>query len=171
MGYWMLVLLRLLPVDCSWWSWADIIALLIVGVLLVGFFLYWQWFLERVQNQLQRQRGGVGEVEEEKTTRWGKRLPPPIMKLSLWGRAKGRFAVMMVVAFATWSSFIGWTFWIQASHPMRCLWLCSTKLRLSYSCITKITWVSGHSKPLPEHHQPSSLELHALSSWGSWLAI
>jgi len=32
--------------------------------------------------------------------------PPPLMKLSIWGRAKGRFAVIMIIAFLNWSSFM-----------------------------------------------------------------
>ncbi|KAG5645961.1 hypothetical protein DXG03_004753 [Asterophora parasitica] len=39
--------------------------------------------------------------------------PPPLMKVSLWRRANGRFAVMMCIAFLTWCSFLSWVFWAQ----------------------------------------------------------
>ncbi|RDB16369.1 hypothetical protein Hypma_002885 [Hypsizygus marmoreus] len=39
--------------------------------------------------------------------------PPPLMKISLWRRAKGRFAVMMAIAFLTWCSFLAWGYWSQ----------------------------------------------------------
>ncbi|KXN82110.1 hypothetical protein AN958_03164, partial [Leucoagaricus sp. SymC.cos] len=79
------------------WSTGYIIALLVVGVFLVGTFIYWQWFLELAESQ----------------RLWHDRLPPPVMKVSLWGRAKGRFGAVMVIVILTWSAFIGWTFWVQ----------------------------------------------------------
>ncbi|KAL0952456.1 hypothetical protein HGRIS_006724 [Hohenbuehelia grisea] len=81
------------------WRTSYIIALLIIGCFLIGCFLYWQWYLERVQNN-----------PNAPYSAW---TPPPIMKLSLWGRAKGRFAVAMVIALLTWCSFLGWNFWVQ----------------------------------------------------------
>lgn len=98
----------------------DIIALLVVGVLLVCAFLYWQSFLEKTQNARQKQLEATscsdengGQVEQE--DRWHRMLPPPVMKISLWGRAKGRFAAVMAIAFSTWSSFMACTFWVQVS--------------------------------------------------------
>lgn len=35
------------------------------------------------------------------------------MKLSLWTRAKGKFAVMQMIAFFEWSAFLSWFFWAQ----------------------------------------------------------
>lgn len=103
----------------------DIIALLVVGVFFVGVFIYWQWFLEKAQDRRLANR----EVEssppanesdgprrgrvEELADRWCNKLPPPIMKLSLWARARGRFSAVMAIAFLAWSAFIGWTFWVQ----------------------------------------------------------
>lgn len=40
-------------------------------------------------------------------------LPPPLMKLSLWSRAHGKFAVMQLIAFLEWSAFQSWYFWAQ----------------------------------------------------------
>jgi hypothetical protein len=42
-----------------------------------------------------------------------RRFPPPVMKLSMWTRAKGRFAVMQFIAFITWCSFLSYNFWVQ----------------------------------------------------------
>lgn len=35
------------------------------------------------------------------------------MKLSLWTRAKGKFAVMQMIAFFELSAFLSWFFWAQ----------------------------------------------------------
>jgi len=40
--------------------------------------------------------------------------PPPLLKLSIWARANGRIASMMVIAFMNWCAFLSWTFWVQA---------------------------------------------------------
>lgn len=76
------------------WATPYIIGLLIGGVLLVVAFVVWQWYLEKK----------IGK---------GSRFPPPIMKLSMWTRAKGRFTVMQLIAFLSWSSFLAYNFWVQ----------------------------------------------------------
>ncbi|KAJ7776161.1 MFS general substrate transporter [Mycena metata] len=38
---------------------------------------------------------------------------PPLMKLSLWTRANGRFAVIQAIAFLEWSAFLSWYLWSQ----------------------------------------------------------
>ncbi|KAF9034485.1 putative efflux transporter [Hymenopellis radicata] len=81
------------------WSTPYIIALLIVGVLLMGLFICWQHFLGRIQSR----SDGV-------SSRW---TPPPIMKLSLWTRGNGKFAAMMLIVLFTFASFLGWNFWTQ----------------------------------------------------------
>ncbi|KAJ7725203.1 MFS general substrate transporter [Mycena metata] len=73
------------------WRTPYIIALLVVGVLLIVIFLFWQRRLENSEG----------------------RLRPPLMKLSLWTRAKGRFAVIQVIAFLECSAFLTWYFWSQ----------------------------------------------------------
>jgi len=85
------------PIAPRGWSTPYIIALLILGVLLVLAFIAWQWYLER-------------HLELDLSER---HLPPPIMKLTMWTRAKGRFAVMMTIAFLTWCSFMACNFWVQ----------------------------------------------------------
>lgn len=60
---------------------ADIIVLLVVGVILVGAFFLWE---HHVIN---------------KTTR------PPLMRLALWTRAKGRLAAVYMIGFVSWMGF------------------------------------------------------------------
>jgi hypothetical protein len=93
----------------------DIIALLIIGVLLVGVFIWWQWYLEKAQHHRLNRKD---EEKQEGNGTWHNRLPPPLMKLSLWTRAKGRFTAVMVIALLTWSSFLAWTFWVQVRLPL-----------------------------------------------------
>ncbi|KLO14349.1 MFS general substrate transporter [Schizopora paradoxa] len=73
------------------WKTPYIIALLIAGVLLLFAFLAWQYYLEHVAVKSR----------------------PPLMKLSMWKRAKGKFAVTQSIAFVEWCSFQSWTFWSQ----------------------------------------------------------
>ncbi|KIJ62934.1 hypothetical protein HYDPIDRAFT_73435, partial [Hydnomerulius pinastri MD-312] len=81
------------------WKTPYIIALLILGVLLIGVFLAWEHHLEKAMDSPNRPK-----------SIW---TPPPLMKLSLWARAKGRMAVILAIAFLNWSGFLTWTFWVQ----------------------------------------------------------
>lgn len=81
----------------------DIIALLILGVLLLVLFLFWQRYLERIQDD-----------PNAVHSKW---TPPPLMRLSIWRRAKGRFAVIMAIAFLNWSGFLAFNFFVQVSLP------------------------------------------------------
>ncbi|KAF9048977.1 major facilitator superfamily domain-containing protein [Panaeolus papilionaceus] len=113
------------------WATSYIIALLVVGIVFVALFLGWQYFLEGVQRRTDSTRTSVTAEEEFKQdlkssspepkaasyptstskskSRW---TPPPLMKLTLWTRANGRFAAMLVLAFTNWCGFIAWTFWV-----------------------------------------------------------
>lgn len=68
-------------------SCLDIIALLVLSVIGIGCFVAWEYHLE------------------QRTTF------PPLMRLTLWTRAKGRFAVMQLVGFFTWIAFMSWGYW------------------------------------------------------------
>ena len=78
---------------------SDIIALLIVGVIFVALFLCWQYYLEK-------------RLDDHYST-YSVFTPPPLMRISLWTRAHGRLGAVMLVAFATWSCFQSWLYWIQ----------------------------------------------------------
>ncbi|KAF7789732.1 hypothetical protein EIP86_000678 [Pleurotus ostreatoroseus] len=81
------------------WSTSYIIAFIVVGVILLLAFLGWEWYLEKAR-----------EDPDRAQSKW---YPPPLMKLSIWRRAKGRMGVMLLVAFLEWCSFTSWTFWVQ----------------------------------------------------------
>ncbi|KAK0463275.1 efflux transporter [Desarmillaria tabescens] len=81
------------------WATSYIIALLVVGVIILGLFLLWQWYLERIQLNPNAPYSAL--------------TPPPIMKLSLWARGNGKFAAIMVIVMFTFCSFLGWNFWTQ----------------------------------------------------------
>ncbi|KAJ6544599.1 MFS general substrate transporter [Mycena vulgaris] len=76
------------------WRTGYIIALLIVSVVFLVLFLLWQHYLEK-NNGTRR---------------------PPLMKLTLWSRAEGKFAVMQVIAFLEWAAFLSWYFWAQVYY-------------------------------------------------------
>jgi hypothetical protein len=80
---------------------SDIIALLIVGVLLVAAFLYWQTVLDKLQQRA---------IDGHEVPWWA---APPLVRPGLWTRAKGKLAAMMAVAFLNWCCFLAWTFWVQ----------------------------------------------------------
>ena len=78
---------------------AGVIALFIVGIVLVLLFVAWQYYLEwRLENP------------DLPRTRW---TAPPLMKLSMWTRAHGRFSVMQIIACVNWAAFISWVVWVQ----------------------------------------------------------
>ncbi|KAJ7160260.1 MFS general substrate transporter [Mycena filopes] len=76
------------------WKTDYIIALLIISVLFLGLFVVWQHHLEK----------NAGTKR------------PPLMKLTLWSRAKGKFAVMQAIAFFEWAAFLSWYFWAQVYY-------------------------------------------------------
>ncbi|KAF6746905.1 efflux protein [Ephemerocybe angulata] len=67
------------------WRTPYIIALLVIGVFLLVVFVFWIRYLEKVQDD-----------PDAVISVW---TPPPIMRLSLWRRAEGKYAAMMVIAF------------------------------------------------------------------------
>ena len=64
---------------------------------MIGVFLYWQHYLERIHNQPESPYSIL--------------TPPPLMKLSIWTRANGGIAAMMLIAFTNWCAFLAWNFW------------------------------------------------------------
>jgi hypothetical protein len=76
-----------------------VIGLFVVGINLALLFALWQHYLEwRLDNA------------DLPRTRW---TAPPLMKLSMWPRAHGRFAVMQVIACVEWAAFTSWVLWVQ----------------------------------------------------------
>ncbi|OJT07816.1 hypothetical protein TRAPUB_1299 [Trametes pubescens] len=81
------------------WKTGYVIAILIIGVLIFALFVVWERYLERVQN-------GSGT----RRRRWW--TPPPLMNVSIWGRANGKLGVMLIIAFLQWCGFLSFSFWI-----------------------------------------------------------
>lgn len=81
------------------WATPYIIVLLIVGFVFLGFFISWQYYLEK-------------RFDDPKST-YSVFMPPPLMRISLWTRAHGRLAVIMIVCFTLWGSFVSWVYWLQ----------------------------------------------------------
>ena len=78
----------------------DIIALFVLGATMIGLFLYWQHYLERIYNT-------------PNCPYFSLLTPPPLMKLSIWTRINGRIAAMMMIVFMNWSAFSSWSFWVH----------------------------------------------------------
>ncbi|KAG8923575.1 hypothetical protein FRC00_006067 [Tulasnella sp. 408] len=72
----------------SGWKTAYIVALLVVSIVGLSGFIAWEHYLEA------------------KTTF------PPLMKLSLWKRARGKFAAMQAIGFFQWMAFMSWGYWV-----------------------------------------------------------
>ncbi|KIM62729.1 hypothetical protein SCLCIDRAFT_15735 [Scleroderma citrinum Foug A] len=81
------------------WGTPYIIACLVIGVLLLAVFLVWEHHLEKV----------LEDPHKEKSF-W---TPPPLMRLSLWARANGQLAVVLIIAFLNWCGFLSWSLWVQ----------------------------------------------------------
>ncbi|KAI0034592.1 efflux transporter [Vararia minispora EC-137] len=81
------------------WQTGYIIALFVVGGCLVIGFFFWQYYLERVQSN------------PDKPRVWW--TPPPILKPTMWTRARGRFTVMQIIAAVNWAAFSCWIVWVQ----------------------------------------------------------
>lgn len=134
----------------------DIIAFIILGVILIGVFIYWQDYLEKVQ--------------ADPGAPYSKLTPPPLMKLSLWRRADGKFAAMMAVTFTTWCSFMSWTFWVQVR---RCLSVCFlddiyADSLIFGSYIIKTTSTTPQFSSLCACFRCLYRVWHVTSSWVSW---
>ncbi|KAJ7820491.1 MFS general substrate transporter [Mycena leptocephala] len=74
------------------WRTPYIIALLVLDVLLLVLLIF------------EGERGGRD------------RPCPPLMKLSLWTRAEGKFAAMQAIALLQWAAFLLWYFWVQVYY-------------------------------------------------------
>ncbi|CAE6415647.1 unnamed protein product [Rhizoctonia solani] len=70
------------------WKTPYIPVILVISVLLLGCFIAWEHYLET------------------RTTH------PPLMRLGLWTRAKGRFATMQLIVFFGWACFTTWIFFV-----------------------------------------------------------
>ena len=75
--------------SCFFFRFVDIVAGLVVGISLVLAFVVWEDHLGR------------------RTTF------PPLMRLDIWTRGRGKFAAIQMVQFLEMSSFMSWMLWVQ----------------------------------------------------------
>lgn len=99
---------------------ADIIVCLILGIVFLCAFIFWQHLLERHSSTIPPSPSTPSPSLPDSVLASSlqplveaMRAPPPLMKLSLWHRANGRFAAAMGIALTTWCSFLGSIFWTQ----------------------------------------------------------
>ena len=105
----------------------DIIALLVVGFIFMSLFVCWQYYLEK--------------RFDNSNSIYSVFMPPPIMRISLWTRANGRLAAVMIIGFTTWCGFASFSYWIQ-------VWGCIVYIQFDRysSLLTLILWVALLSK-------------------------
>lgn len=75
-------------------DWIDIIALLPVGVILVAAFFFWE---RHVINNTSR---------------------PPLMRLALWTRARGKLAAVYMIGFVSWMGFVVSSLMLSIGHTL-----------------------------------------------------
>ena len=109
----------------------DIIISLIAGVALVAIFLLWEHLLEKVLDR-----------REKRNSIW---TSPPVMKLSLWTRARGQVTGIIAIIFLNWCGFMCWTFWVQVCPAVLVHPVCTTMH--IFSCTINTTSSSVLCKP------------------------
>lgn len=142
-------------------SLLDIIALIVVGVIFLITFALWEHHLEVCMDM---------ESEKDSETTASFWTPPPLMRISIWSRSRGKLGVMLVVACVDWCSFMSFTFW-QTVCPFICPLMALTnggstvifpKLSGIESCIDHDpSNTHVHDRPLLHHHRSSGREPHS----------
>ena len=112
----------------SQWATGYVIALLIVGVLLLGAFVGWEHLLGGREHAFLSKAVGAGDVEkvsvveeqEQEGGEGGKKVrsfyAPPLLRLEILQRAHGRLGVMLVIVFFVWAGFSGWSYYATVSN-------------------------------------------------------
>ncbi|KZP27583.1 MFS general substrate transporter [Athelia psychrophila] len=90
------------------WGTPYIIVLLILGILFLAGFVWFQHYL--VSGPPPSPSSPLNNTANENKN-LGRR--PPLMRLSLWTRAHGKVAAMQLIAFFNWAAFISWSIWAQ----------------------------------------------------------
>lgn len=76
-----------------------------MGVVLLALFVWWEHYLERLHER--------GEASLDK---WW--TPLPLMSVTVWTRAQGKLAVVLLITFFEWCGFNIWIFWAQVRASM-----------------------------------------------------
>lgn len=85
-------------------------------------FVLWERYLENTH----------ASGDEALRQRWW--TPPPLMPVSIWVRAKGKLAVLVMIAFLEWASFNSFTFWIQVRFALAYVW----KLTVTHAYVPQL---------------------------------
>jgi len=123
-----------IPGSLTLTSFPDIIVLLILGVIIIGCFLCWEHYLEK--------------IHDDPEAVYSVLTPPPLMKLSIWTRANGRIAAMMVVAFTTYASFQAWDFWMAVRTFFAGISCLRIDILNLHSSTSRTIWPTLQWKPL-----------------------
>ncbi|KAJ7106912.1 major facilitator superfamily domain-containing protein [Mycena epipterygia] len=89
------------------WGTRDIISLLLLSLLLLALFAAWEVHLERVHS---RPGGAVQRALAY--------APPPLLRPSLFARARGRVGVVYAIALLQFAAFMVWAFWVQLYYQV-----------------------------------------------------
>ncbi|KAI9056744.1 MFS general substrate transporter [Trametes sanguinea] len=108
------------------WKTGYIIALLIAGVALLALFVCWEHHLEQLHGR-----------ENAPPIRWWN--PPPLMSVTIWTRASGKLAAVLVIVFLQWCSFNAFNFWFQLYYQDYAgLDAISTMVRVLPMCVSGV---------------------------------
>lgn len=131
------------------WKSPYIIVLLIVSVLMIAVFVWWEARLggwkdaeseEELRAREERQRAENGGKEKENNEGPGgdkmEKLEP-LLRLSIFRRANGKMSAMMCVAFFVWAGFSAWVFYAVVSFLQ---FFVSTKLSLPIWLFLHSSW-------------------------------
>lgn len=116
----------------SQWKSGYIIALLIIGVLLIAAFVFWEahlggWPSEERESEAAARARELREIEEERAAEdrgevyvraekaEAEDKLQPLLKLSIFARGDGALSAMLVIAFFVWAGFTGWVFFAVVS--------------------------------------------------------
>lgn len=129
----------------SQWSSGYIIALLIVSVILIVAWVFWEarlggWPSEERENEAAARERELRELEEERAAEdrgevYVRADKPevedklqPLLKLSIFMRGHGAMAAMLAIAFFVWAGFTGWVFFAVVSINLLLLQVSSRSL-------------------------------------------
>lgn len=99
------------------WKTSYIIALLIIGILLIGAFVWWEHMLGRSEDAFLRKPQDPEKISIEGAAKEQSFLAPPLLRLSIFQRAHGRLAIMLIVVFFVWAGFMSWNYYATVSYP------------------------------------------------------
>ena len=101
----------------------------------MGLFIYWQYYLEK-------------RIDDNSSV-YSIFMPPPLMRISLWTRANGRLAAVMIIGFTIWCGFVSYLYWIQVWVVLIFIQYCLT--RENIALLSKLQKIYSHTECHPYH--------------------